>query len=120
MTTARQHNEFHGNRVWGQVLLIAILAAMHPCAWASAESFVIRNAKVFDGHNLLSDTDVQIEGHTIKAIGKQLPTATDTKVIDGAGATLLPGLIDAHTHTFVDDALKDAVAFGVTTELDMF
>ena len=33
---------------------------------------------------------------------------------------MLPGLIDAHTHTFADDALKDAVVFGVTTELDMF
>jgi len=39
--------------------------------------------------------------------------------IDGTGKTLLPGLIDAHTHTY-GDALKDALAFGVTTELDMF
>jgi imidazolonepropionase-like amidohydrolase len=33
--------------------------------------------------------------------------------------TLLPGLIDAHTHVF-GDALRKAVVHGVTTELDMF
>ena len=41
------------------------------------------------------------------------------EVIDGAGRTLLPGLIDAHTHAF-GDALERALLFGVTTELDMF
>jgi imidazolonepropionase-like amidohydrolase len=39
--------------------------------------------------------------------------------VDGRGKTLLPGLIDAHTHTY-GDANKAALAFGVTTELDMF
>lgn len=86
---------------------------------ATADSFVIRNAKVFDGKNLINDADVLVEEGKIKAVGKQLPATADTKVIDGTGATLLPGLIDAHTHTF-GDALKDAIAFGVTTELDMF
>ena len=38
--------------------------------------------------------------------------------LDGAGATLLPGLIDAHTHT--DEAsLRQALTFGITTELDL-
>ena len=37
----------------------------------------------------------------------------------GGGRTLLPGLIDAHAHAF-GDALARALAFGVTSELDMF
>src|SRR5262249_13820441 len=40
-------------------------------------------------------------------------------IVDGTGKTLLPGLIDAHTHAW-GDALERALAFGVTTELDMF
>jgi imidazolonepropionase-like amidohydrolase len=45
-----------------------------------------------------------------------------TEVIDGRGRTLLPGLIDAHVH-LSDSAeadLRQALALGVTTVLDMF
>jgi Amidohydrolase family len=40
-------------------------------------------------------------------------------VIDGAGSTLIPGLIDSHAHP-TGDALALASRFGVTTEMDMF
>ncbi|MEM7158457.1 MAG: hypothetical protein AAF799_36800 [Myxococcota bacterium] len=36
------------------------------------------------------------------------------------GRTLLPGLIDAHTHVQMPKQLERALAFGVTTEIDMF
>ena len=41
-------------------------------------------------------------------------------MIDGSGQTLLPGLIDAHTHVWNAQSLKQALMFGVTTEFDMF
>ena len=40
-------------------------------------------------------------------------------MIDGTGKTLLPGLIDSHTHVW-PGSLESAIVFGVTTELDMF
>ena len=43
-----------------------------------------------------------------------------TSFIDGAGKTLLPGLIDAHCHISNEESLEQAAALGVTTELDMF
>jgi hypothetical protein len=46
--------------------------------------------------------------------------AAATEVVDGRGLTLLPGLIDAHTHTFAAPALEAALAYGATTVLDMF
>lgn len=39
--------------------------------------------------------------------------------VDMSGKYIIPGLIDAHTHTW-GDALDQALRFGVTTELDMF
>ncbi|MFI7146042.1 hypothetical protein ACIBO2_14075 [Nonomuraea sp. NPDC050022] len=39
-------------------------------------------------------------------------------MLDGAGKTLLSGLIDAHAHVFEGD-LAEALRFGVTTELDL-
>jgi imidazolonepropionase-like amidohydrolase len=119
MTNTKQHNESNRSLSHRQVLLTSILATLIPVTWTSADSFVIRNVRVFDGRNVIDNTEVQVEGSKIKAVGKQLPAGTNTKVVDGTGATLLPGLIDAHTHTY-GDALKDAAAFGVTTELDMF
>jgi imidazolonepropionase-like amidohydrolase len=109
------------NRSWfrAHTLLVAVLAGVMPISYASADSFVIRNAKVFDGRRAIGEADVWVEAGTIKAIGKQLKAAPEAEIVDGTGATLLPGFIDAHTHTY-GDALKDAIVFGVMTELDMF
>src|SRR6266436_4985812 len=115
----RQYNLMNCRAFHVRVAFFAGLVWVNSYTWASAESFVIRNARVFDGQQVSNGADVWVEGAKIKAVGKQLDVSGDAKVIDGSGATLLPGLIDAHTHTF-GDALKDAIAFGVTTELDMF
>jgi imidazolonepropionase-like amidohydrolase len=88
-------------------------------ACASADDFIIRNARVFDGKKSLEPTDVWVQAGKIKAIGKQLQAPAEIQSIDATGNMLLPGLIDAHTHTY-GDALKEAIIFGVTTELDMF
>jgi imidazolonepropionase-like amidohydrolase len=85
----------------------------------SGNSFVIRHARVFDGHKVLNSADVWVENGKIRSVGKNLKTTAGVKVIDATGDTLLPGLIDAHTHAW-GDALKEAEIFGVTTELDMF
>ncbi len=85
----------------------------------NGNGFVIRGARVFDGHKTLEPTDVWIENGKIKAVGKNLKVPSSVKTIDAPGDTLLPGLIDSHTHAF-GNALKEAEIFGVTTELDMF
>lgn len=61
---------------------------------------LITNATIFDGvnENLMEDTDILVENNLIKDIGKNLKAPKGTEVIDAAGKTLLPGLIDAHTH----------------------
>jgi len=100
-----------------------LLLTAPPISFASAgndhSAFVIRHARVFDGHAVLAQADLWVDAGKIKAIGKDLKVPSDVRVIDATGDTLLPGLIDAHTHAF-GDALKEAEIFGVTTELDMF
>lgn len=78
------------------------------------------NVLVFDGEALLPATRVLVEDGIITAIGDELETPAGAEVIDGSGMTLLPGLIDAHVHTFTPDMLQQALMFGVTTVLDMF
>lgn len=83
-------------------------------AGRSGNRTLIHGAAVFDGEKLRSG-DVLITGDVLAEYDG---SPVDTTV-DGAGKTLLPGLIDAHTHAF-DSSLEQALVFGVTTELDMF
>src|ERR1700722_8717860 len=83
-----------------------------------SNSFVVRGALIFDGQRGIEGEEVWVEDGKIKAVGKHLKTPDGIRIVDGQGDTLLPGLIDSHTHAW-SDALKQALAFGVTTELDM-
>ena len=84
------------------------------------ECIVFEQVRVFDGTRMLPEHTVIVRESTIAAVGSDLPRPSDALVIDGTGLTLLPGLIDAHTHTFGVSGLQQALIFGVTTELDMF
>ncbi|OKP98665.1 amidohydrolase family protein [Paenibacillus sp. P46E] len=76
----------------------------------------ITNARIFDGEKVIRATTVLIEGGQILSVGGEIPE--HAAIIDAQGGTLLPGLIDAHVHTSVE-GLRDALKFGVTTELEM-
>lgn len=59
---------------------------------------------------------VVLDGAGIAAVGGPVPPGAT--VVDAAGGTLLPGLIDSHVHTD-PDGLRLALRFGITTELEM-
>lgn len=82
-------------------------------------SFLVRNVRVFDGEKTIDNTSVLVLKGKIVSMGADIKDHGDLPVYDGAGKTLMPGLIDSHTHTF-GDAQKEALRFGVTTEMDMF
>ena len=79
---------------------------------------LIRQARIFDGTEFIGERDVLIQNGLIAQVGAGI-APEDHEIVQGAGRTLLPGLIDAHVHTF-GDALTDSLAFGVTTVIDMF
>jgi len=86
------------------VLLVAITLAMAavPVQAEVAETqkqVLFTNVSVFDGtsEKLAMGTDILVEGNLIKQVGKGIK-APGAEVIDGGGRTLMPGLIDSHTH----------------------
>ncbi|MFC4948917.1 amidohydrolase family protein [Pseudonocardia sp. GCM10023141] len=80
-------------------------------------STTITGVALFDGRTARGRTSVRFAGGVVTAIAA--PAEAGDTVVDGSGATLLPGLIDAHVH-LLPGAPRQALAFGVTTELDMF
>ncbi|MCP2168234.1 amidohydrolase family protein [Goodfellowiella coeruleoviolacea] len=78
--------------------------------------FAITGARVFDGADLLGVVDVAVVDGRISSVAGSRPEGVE--LVDGTGATLLPGLTDAHTHTDAE-GLRQAVTFGITTEFDM-
>lgn len=99
-------------------LTLAALLGSPPPVSAAGE-VLVRGARVFTGEEVLERADVLLRDGVIAAVGPALEAPAGTDVVDGKGRTLLPGLIDCHVHAF-GAALVDALAFGVTTELDMF
>ena len=85
-------------------LLMGAMCQAQESKAPAGTSVAIRAGKVLDVRtgNSGSDQIIWIEGEKIKAIGKaaeiqkQLPVGA--KIIDLSSLTVLPGLIDSHTH----------------------
>lgn len=90
-----------------------------PAAAAAPSAFVIEGARVFDGEAFHDGLEVHIADGLIRQVGAALAVPPEVERIDGRGHTLLPGLIDAHVHTW-GDARAQMLRFGVTTGIDMF
>jgi imidazolonepropionase-like amidohydrolase len=100
------------------ILSLSFYLLLSSMALAQKIPVLFQKVRVFDGVKVIPETDVLIEGGKIKEIGDNLPVGS-SRVVDGAGKTLLPGLIDAHVHVHGAETLEQALVFGVTTELDM-
>jgi imidazolonepropionase-like amidohydrolase len=78
---------------------------------------VIENGVLIDGTGVdpVPGTSVLIHGDEILAVGPAIEVAavtpTDCDRIDAAGATIMPGLIDAHCHITFDDVQSNDELF---------
>lgn len=101
------------------VTLAVLLLVPRSSSGQRPASFVIRHVRVFDGERVEGDRMVVVENGWIKSVGPPGSDPSQLPALDGAGATLMPGLIDAHTHTTSPGQLHLALVYGVTTCLDM-
>jgi imidazolonepropionase-like amidohydrolase len=106
------------------VLILMALGLPTPCSFSQNSSTrqLIRDVRVFDGERVVEHRSVLIENGKIAQVGDATMKAPGAEVIEGQGRTLMPGLIDSHVHITdaAEDNARQALRFGVTTQLDMF
>jgi len=90
--------------------LVAICSLLTASLYAQTSAppalTLFQNVRIFDGKSaaLSAPANVLVRGNVIEKISAQpIPTDKrgDTKIIDGGGRTLMPGLIDNHVHIFL-------------------
>jgi imidazolonepropionase-like amidohydrolase len=90
------------------VLIVALFSTEHVIADPLAPVTLVKAGRLLDPRtgNVLSPAAVLIENGKIKEVGPpaqvQANAPAEAKIIDLGTATLLPGLIDSHTHLLLD------------------
>src|SRR5438552_9547811 len=87
-------------------LVFLTLASVQLSAQSAASVTLVKAERLLDPRtgNVLTPAFVLIEGDKVKQVGSssQIGVPSGAKIIDLGIATLLPGLIDSHTHLFLD------------------
>jgi imidazolonepropionase-like amidohydrolase len=83
--------------VFGLIMAVVLAAP------AAAETYLLHPAQVFDGVNPQPHPgwSVLVEGDKISAVGSNIATPAGAKVIELPGTTLMPGMIEGHSHLFL-------------------
>ncbi|QSQ18766.1 amidohydrolase family protein [Pyxidicoccus parkwayensis] len=113
-------------RALSLVVALAVSSASAQTATPAPKSYLLRPARVFDGVTAKPQTGwvVLVTGDRITAAGPeaQVKAPADAEVVDLAGTTLLPGLIEGHSHMLLhpynetswnDQVLKESLTVRV-------
>jgi imidazolonepropionase-like amidohydrolase len=83
--------------------IASLLLSLGAATPSLADTLLIRPARVFDGVNPTPHEgwSVLVEGDRIAAVGPKLAAPAGARTIDLPGATLMPGMIEGHSHLFL-------------------
>ena len=84
---------------------------------ASAQDIAIRNATILTvTKGTIENGTVLVRNGKVAAVGKDVQIPQGVRVIDGTGKFVMPGIIDAHSHTSTDGGLNEG-SESVTPEV---
>src|SRR5207245_1484155 len=90
-------------------LMCVLFALLFLAVHAAGQPVAIKCGRFFDGRNLKLQENVVvlIEGKRVSAAGASLAIPVGAKVIDLSRLTVMPGLVDCHTHMFLHGIAYD-------------
>lgn len=106
--------------LWLALAALAGIACAHNDVRIPKNALVVRNGTVIDGTGRLPIVNglVVVQGQRILAVGEAVDfdVPEGVAVVDAGGGTILPGVINSHTHSTHDPAVRRAFLIdGVTT-----
>src|SRR5687768_1264783 len=97
-----------------KLLLLFVIASVGSVAQAqnvTPSETLIKNATVLTvTRGTLTNTDVLLRNGKIAAVGKNLNASANARVIDATGKFVMPGIIDAHSHSMLDTINEGSLA----------
>lgn len=101
------------------LLKLTVLLLFSVQTFAQQGIYLLKPARIFDGENIHENWQVLVQKDRIVAVGENLKIPQNTEIINLPYATLLPGLIEGHSHlllhpynetTWDDQVLKESRA----------
>jgi imidazolonepropionase-like amidohydrolase len=99
-------------KIWILIAGFAIAAFSHAAARSDAAETVIRAGHLIDTDSgrVLDSQMLLVRDGVIAEIGPTIEVPTGARLVDLTGYTVLPGMIDAHTHLTIDSKSQDPLA----------
>lgn len=97
-------------------MLHTVVLLILTCSFAFSQgkdSFILLKAGHFydaDKNAFLENQEVLIKNNRVVQVGAGLTVPADTKVLDFENSTIVPGLIDAHTHILLEQQIDEPLA----------
>lgn len=91
------------------VNLSVLLSCVMSVQSFAEEMTLFKGVNVFNGHSpkLLVDHDVLVKNNKIVRVSQNIESNESMNIIHGEGKTLMPGMIDAHTHTMFQGTMPE-------------
>jgi len=101
-------------------------AADRPSVADPPQKILFINARVFDGsEELQGQQQILVDGNLIAEVGSDIVAPNDAAIVDCQGRTLMPGLIDMHSHLAIQEGMLegrdtfDQMAMGAMCAYDL-
>ena len=84
----------------------------------SPETILVRNATIWtsDEAGILENADLLVRDGQIAAVGTNIQAPAGTRVVDGTGKHVTPGIIDEHSHIAISRGVNEG-SHAVTSEV---